>query len=76
MPNIEIGNGKTLYVSVYEYYFLLKDEDMDEFFQSCLAEDVGNFVENPFSNSINRGRLEVDEDEEIENIPDCPETDI
>jgi hypothetical protein len=75
MPNIQLATGKTIYVSSYEYYFGIDDENAESFFQSCIADDLGSFVENPFNNSpVISGRLEI---EVIEGtIEDIPEADI
>lgn len=63
--NINLPTGKVISVSAYEYYFILKDEDLDEFFQSCIADDLGNYIENPFSNKCLE-KLEVKEEHEEE----------
>lgn len=75
MPNIQLATGKTIYVSSYEYYFGIEDEDVESFFQSCIADDMGTFVENPFNNSpVISGKLEIEiiegiiEEGEIEDI--------
>jgi hypothetical protein len=62
--NINLPTGKTIYVSAFDYYFLLKEEDVDLFFQSCVADDLGQEINNPFSNKIIIGKIEVDEEEE------------
>ena len=65
--NLQLPTGKTLSISIYEWLFVLKDEDVDEFYQSCIADDLGIDIENPFSNKIVHGKLEVEEiTEEIE----------
>lgn len=66
MPNINLPTGKTIYVSTYEFYFLLQDEDVDLFYQSCMADDLGTFVDNAFSNRTVEGRLEVLEIDDVE----------
>lgn len=63
--NVNLPNGNTISMSVYEYFFLLEDEDMDEFYQSCLADNAGVYINNPFSN-IERGKLDIDDEEEEE----------
>lgn len=63
--NVNLSNGNTISMSVYEYFFLLEDDDMHEFYQSCLADDLGVYINNPFSN-IERGKLEVEENEDNE----------
>lgn len=62
MLNIQLPTGNTISVSAYEYYFMLDDNDMDEFYQSCMADDLGRYIDNPFSNR--KHSLEVKEDEE------------
>lgn len=54
-------------MSVYEYFFLLKDEDVHEFYQSCMADDLGLEIENPFSNKSSMGKLDIEEFPELEN---------
>lgn len=66
--NIELPTGKTLYMSTYEYLFILKDEDVAMFYQSCIADDLGVCIENPFSNRANNAKLEVEETPEFEEI--------
>ncbi len=57
-------------MSVYEYFFILKDEDMDAFYQSCIADDLGTELNNPFSNKSSMGKLEIPETPEIEDVED------
>lgn len=66
MPNISLPTGKVIYLSVYEYYFQLEEKDVDAFFQSCIADDLGTYEDNPFSQRAPQGRLEVDETPEVE----------
>ncbi len=66
MPNISLPTGKVIYLSVYEYYFQLDEKDVDAFFQSCIADDLGTYEDNPFSGKAYQGRLEVEETPEIE----------
>ena len=74
MPNISLPTGKVIYLSVYEYYFQLRDEDVSEFFQSCIADDLGTFIEDPFSQRTPLGKLEVEELPELdESISDISE---
>jgi len=68
--NIQLPTGTTITISAYEYYFLLKEEDMHEFFQSCIADDLGIQINNPFSNKASFGRIEEDFTDEF------PEEDI
>lgn len=68
MPNISLPTGKVIYLSVYEYYFQLDEKNIDEFFQSCIADDLGTYIDDPFSNRASPGKLEVEDDPEIEEI--------
>lgn len=65
--NISLPTGKVLSISVYEYLFLIPEEDVDLFYQSCIADDLGTIIEDPFSNKEHFGKLEIDE------IPDIPD---
>jgi len=60
---IQLPTGKTISVSVFDYYFILKDEDVDLFYQSCIADDLGEEVNNPFSGRASTGKIEVEEQE-------------
>lgn len=64
MPNIQLRTGNTIYVSTYEYYFKLDEKDIDLFFQSCEADNLGIYIDNPFSNAHCDGRVDP---------PDIPE---
>lgn len=70
MPNISLPTGKVIYVSTFEYYFKLNEKDVDEFFQSCIADDLGVEIDHPFSHKTTKGKLEIDE------LPDLPEEDL
>ncbi len=61
MPNISLPSGKVIYISTYEWLFQLEENNVDEFFQSCMADDLGVFIENPFSAAMPQGKLEVEE---------------
>lgn len=65
MPLINLPSGNTIYMSTYEYYFMLKDEDMDEFYQSCMADNLGVYIGDPFASNAMRGKLEIEEDPSI-----------
>ena len=62
--NIQLPTGKTIVVSLYDYLFVLREEDVDLFYQSCIADDLGEQINNPFSNRGSTGKIHVDEDEE------------
>ncbi len=66
MPNISLPTGKVIYLSVYEYYFQLDEDSVQEFYQSCVADDLGAFVDDPFSQRMVPGRLEVDNESDKE----------
>ena len=61
--NINLSTGKTISISYYQWLFLLKDEDVEDFLQSCTADDLGVSIENPFSNK-NADSLDIEEDTE------------
>ena len=62
--NIQLPTGKTLSVSLYDYLFVLKEEDVDLFYQSCIADDLGEQINNPFSNRASTGKIQVEDNEE------------
>lgn len=66
---IQLPTGKTLAISAYEYYFMIKESEVDQFYQACIADDLGTEITNPFSNRAQNGKIEIDEDElEIEDL--------
>lgn len=69
MPNISLPTGKVIYVSTYEYYFVLEEKDVDSFFQECIADDLGHHIEDPWSQRATSGKLEVADEPEIEEAP-------
>lgn len=66
--NIQLPTGKTITISCYEYFFALKDEDMDLFYQSCIADDLGTFIESPFCNK--GAHIEIEEIDNPEDLQD------
>ena len=70
MPSIQLRTGKTIYISTYDYYFRLKEDEVDLFFQSCEADDLGIDVEDPFSNRIFFGVLDIEDKKVEEGIED------
>lgn len=34
---------------------------MDDFYQACIAENIGVYIDNPFTNNSSGEKLEVDE---------------
>lgn len=68
MPNISLPTGKVIYLSVYEWLFQLDESTIDEFYQSCIADDLGNFIDDPFSQRKHHGKIEVDDTPEIEEL--------
>ena len=67
--NISLPTGKVIYVSVYEWLFKLEEKDVDDFYQSCIADDLGSFIENPFSQQTHPGKIEIEETQDIEEVP-------
>ena len=65
--NIQLPTGMTITVSVFEYFFILEENDVDLFYQQCIADNLGTYIENPFSNNNLTGKIEV-ELEETEDI--------
>jgi len=70
MPNISLPTGKVIYISVHEYFFQLEEKDVDDFFRNCIADDLGSFIEDPFSMKTPQGKLEMDD------VPEIPEVEI
>lgn len=67
--NIQLPTGKTVYISMVEF-LSVEDRDVDIFFQSLIADDSGDFIENPFSAIRPQKEIcfdlpEIDFDEEI-----------
>lgn len=63
--NIQLSTGNTIYISCYEYLFVLKDEDVELFYQQCIADDMGVYIDNPFSNRAMQGKI-VEDDSDTE----------
>lgn len=73
MPNISLPTGKVVYISTYEWLFQLEEDKVDEFYQSAVADDLGVFLQDPFSHRHVQGKLEIDEeDPEIDSLLDGP----
>lgn len=67
--NIQLPTGTTITMSVYEYFFLLDDKDVDLFYQSCIAENIGVYIENPFSNGYSlHSKIEVNVEDEPDEL--------
>lgn len=65
--NIQLSTGKTVSVSTYDWLFVLQEDAIEDFYKSCLADDLGVVVDNPFSN---RGSSGIAIEEEIDEIPE------
>jgi hypothetical protein len=65
MPNISLPTGKVIYVPSYDYYFMLEDTDIHEFYQSCIADDLGRFIDDPFSQKVSPGKIEINDIDEL-----------
>lgn len=72
MVYIQLQTGNTISMSCYEYYFVLKDEDMDRFYQDCIADDLGIEINNPWAGRASMGEIESIE-EVTDFIPEDPE---
>ena len=59
--NINLPTGNTISISVYEWLFIIKDEDILDFYQACVADNLGTYIDNPFSNTAMPGRVEYEE---------------
>lgn len=70
MPNISLPTGKVIYISTYEWLFQLEEKDVDNFYQDCIADDLGSYIENPFSAVMPQGKLD------IEDVPDIVQEDV
>lgn len=68
--NIQLPTGLTISVSAYEYLFLLKEDEVDMFFQECIADNLGSYIEDPFSGGSSKERIKLDE------IPDAEDDEI
>lgn len=63
--NIQLPTGMTINVSVYEYLFLLQEDDIDLFYQQCIADNIGTYIDNPFSNKSSTYIQFDDEEDDI-----------
>jgi len=59
--NIQLPTGMTISISYYDYLFVLKDEDMYSFYQECIADNLGSFIEDPWHGSAEKGRVNYEE---------------
>lgn len=73
--NIQLPTGNTITISTYEYLFVLKEEDVELFYQSCIADNLGVYIDHPFSNRAFTSRLVQESDEPLPEI-DNPDIDI
>jgi hypothetical protein len=69
MANIQLPTGKTIQISLYDFLFRINDDEVHLFFQSCIADDLGTFIEDPFANKAVLGKLEFEDDSLPEEIP-------
>lgn len=61
---INLPNGKTISISAYEYLFMITEKEIDLFYQSCMADDLGTEIDNPFILSTKeREKLELTDPE-------------
>lgn len=64
--NIQLPTGMTISVSHYDYLFILKDEDVHSFFQECIADNLGSFINDPWNNSAEKAEVDYESIPEIE----------
>jgi len=60
--NISLPTGKVISVSYYQWLFILKEDEVNDFYQDCIADDLGTQIENPFNNN-HAEKLDIEEDE-------------
>lgn len=71
---INLPTGKVIYVSVDDFLFRLKEEDVDQFYQSCIADDLGEYIDFPFASQAGNGSISLDDQEPPEDLRLlCPE---
>ena len=58
---VQLPTGNTLSISIYEFFFQLKEDEVDAFYQSAIADDLGTYLDNPFSNRATPGKLDFEE---------------
>lgn len=76
MGYFNLPTGKTIYISTYNLLFKtvdgkvvpVTDEEIAEFMQQCIADDLGEIIENPFTRMSSLSKLTIEEDDEY--IPD------
>lgn len=61
MPYVNLQTGNTIYVPDYIWYFKLKDEEIHLFLQECVADDLGVYIDRPFSGTGLKTKLEEDD---------------
>lgn len=66
--NIQLKTGNTVNISTYEWLFILKDDDVEAFLESCTADNLGTYIDNPFSSRTPSGKLEIEENEETDEL--------
>lgn len=57
---LQLPNGKTISIST-EYYFSIPDDKLSEFFQDCIASDIGLEINYPFISLPNSGEFPTDD---------------
>ncbi len=61
--NIQLPTGKTVHVSIVEF-LSLEDKEVEIFYQELIADDSGDFMENPFSPIKPQKDIRIDTEEE------------
>lgn len=58
---LQLPTGNTITISVYEWLFVITDDQVPLFFQSCIADNLGEYIDNPFSARAPMGQLELED---------------
>ena len=56
---IQLPTGLTITVSTYEWLFMLEDDQIEDFYKECMADNLGTQIENPFSDHAEK--IDLDE---------------
>lgn len=59
---LQLPTGNTVSIST-EFFFSLKDEEITLLYQSCIADNLGIPIENPFAHKSLGGDLEAEDPE-------------
>lgn len=63
---LSLPTGKIIHISMFEFLFLIPEDNVDEFYQQLIADDAGTPApDDPFSNRAPKGTLEWEEVPEV-----------